>query len=289
MVTVQQEEKYTISENWLEGRYGFTRYWESSPRHGVPIVLIHGYGGLIEHWWRVIRPLASQHTLYLVDLYGFGYSSILKTSPSKEFWADQVADLISKVLPDKAVVVGHSMGGVVATQVALDYPDFVQGLVLVDSTGLPEMNEAATPVERLIMGAIRAPLIGEVMGGLLSNPESVRHSLLSAYHRKEMVTPALIEAFSRPLRRNGGVASYLAASRAFERMLLDMKLGAIPAPTLIIWGAEDISLSPSHASLLKQRFFPDAQIQIIPDAGHCPFDEVPDAFCDALLPWIKNS
>lgn len=279
---------HTIYERWLEGKHGLIRYWESSPHQGTPIVLIHGYGGLIEHWWRIMRPLAQHHTIYALDLYGFGYSSRLRVEPSKEVWADEVADLISKVLPDPAVVVGHSMGGVIAAQVARDYPDFVRGLVLVDSTGIKESEGNSSPIERIIVGAIRAPILGEMLSGLLSNKESIRQSLLSAYHRKDRVTPALIESFSRPLRQPGRVNSYLAASRAFERLMLNIQPGEVRAPTLILWGAEDIPLPPYQASLIKQRMFPDADIHIIPDAGHCPFDETPEEFCTILLDWMKT-
>jgi pimeloyl-ACP methyl ester carboxylesterase len=281
--------QYAIYEHWLEGRHGVTRYWESSPQQGVPIVLVHGYGALIEHWWRVMRPLAQVHTVYALDLYGFGYSSRLRRSPSKELWADQVADLVCKVLPSPAIVVGHSMGGVVAAQVAYNYPEFVRGLVLVDSTGLRESGEPTTFIERLLMGAIRTPLVGEMMSGVLSGRESVRQSLLAAYYRKNMVTPALVEAFLRPLQQPGSVQSYLAVSRAFERLLLDMEPGAVQSPTLIVWGAEDRSPPPSHASLLKQRVFPDAELRLMAGAGHCPFDELPEDFCEVLLSWIGQS
>jgi pimeloyl-ACP methyl ester carboxylesterase len=279
---------YAIYEHWLEGNHGYTRYWESVPQQAIPIVLIHGYGGLIEHWWRVMRPLAQRYTVYALDLFGFGYSSRLQVAPSKEFWADQVADFIHAVVPGPAIVVGHSMGGVVATQLTYTYPQFVRGLVLVDSTGLRESNEVSSPIERLIVGAIRAPLLGELMGSILSGKETVRQSLLAAYHRKEMVTPALVEAFSKPLSQPGGVASYLAASRAFEQLILDVPLGAIQTPSLIIWGAEDRPLPPAHAQILKQRVVPEAEIHLLADAGHCPFDEVPDAFCAGLCAWIDQ-
>jgi pimeloyl-ACP methyl ester carboxylesterase len=279
---------HAIYEHWLEGNHGFTRYWESVPHQGIPVVLIHGYGGLIEHWWRVMRPLAQHYTVYALDLFGFGYSSRLQVAPSKEFWADQVADLISKVVPGPAIVVGHSMGGVVATQLAYNYPQFLRGLVLVDSTGLTESSEPSSLIERILVGAIRAPLLGEMMGGILSGKETVRQSLLAAYHRKEMVTPALIEAFSKPLSQPGGVASYLAASRAFARLILDVPAGAIQTPTLIIWGEEDQSLPFAHAHILKERILPQADIHMLADAGHCPFDEVPEEFCQVLAAWIDR-
>ncbi|NTW97679.1 MAG: alpha/beta hydrolase, partial [Oscillochloris sp.] len=55
---------------------------------------------------------------------------------------------------------------------------------------------------------------------------------------------------------------------------------------LLIWGAEDRSIPPSDAEAIKQRVIPQAELAILPDLGHCPFDEDPEAFCGALLPWL---
>lgn len=280
--------RYSITERWLEGEHGLMRYWQSEPQHGLPVLLIHGYGALIEHWRQVMRPIVRQHTLYALDLYGFGYSARPTLRPSKELWADQVADLVSQVLPAPAVVVGHSMGGMVAAQFAHDYPQLLRGLVLVDSTGLAEPATSPTAMDHAFFNLARAPGVGEAIAGLVGNPWGVRQGLLSAYYRKELVTAELIETFSAPLRQRGGLSSYLAVTRAFEHFFLELQPGSINVPTLLIWGAEDRSVPPSLATYFKQQLLPHAEICILPDSGHCPFDETPEAFCAALLPWIAR-
>lgn len=284
------ESRYSISEYWLNGKHGPMRYWKSEPDHGVPVVLIHGYGALIEHWRRVMRPIAREHTLYALDLYGFGASSYPRATPSKELWAAQIAEFLRTVVQKPAIIVGHSVGGMVAAQTAHDDPDLLRGLVLVNSTGLPDNRDAVmSPMDRLFFEMVRSPILGELLAEVYTNPWGVRQGLMQAYYRKEQVTPELVNAFSKPLQRPGGGRFYLAASRALDNVFLDINHGGITMPTLLIWGTEDISLPPTQVARFKQHLVPDAEVAFISESGHCPFDETPEAFSDALLSWIQRT
>jgi pimeloyl-ACP methyl ester carboxylesterase len=278
----------TIVERWFEGRYGAVRYWESAPQRGLPILLIHGYGAMIEHWRAIMRPIAEQHTLYALDLHYFGRSAIPAEPPSRQLWADQIAEFIAGVCPGPAVVVGHSMGGMVAAQLAINYSFLVRGLVLTAATGLNDPSNQPSAFDNLVFAVARAPGIGETLAGIVANDRGARQGLLSAYHRKERVTPELIEQFAAPLRRPGGPAAYLAVTRTFPRLFLEAERGAISAPTLLIWGAEDRSVPPALAAYFQRTLIPQATITMIPNSGHCAFDETPEAFLDALLPWIAE-
>jgi pimeloyl-ACP methyl ester carboxylesterase len=279
--------KFEIREEYHSGPDGFMRVWKSSPVQGLPVLLIHGYGALIEHWRPIMRPIASEHTLYAIDLYYFGYSARPSGRPSRERWAAQAAAFIRDVIGQPAVVIGHSMGGVVSVHLARAYPEQVQALVLVNSSGAQLQARPLNAFDRLMLDAIGSPFIGEALAGVFGNRWGVRQGLLSAYHRKECVTPELVETFSGPLRRYGA-GSYLKVSREFTNLVLDLKPGEIRQPTLLIWGAEDRSIPPAHAEIIKQRMIPHAEIKIIPDSGHCPFDETPQAFLDILLPWLRQ-
>ncbi len=278
---------FEIREEYRSGPDGLMRAWISSPKQGLPILLIHGYGALIDHWRPVMRPIASEHTLYAIDLYYFGYSARPAGRPSRERWAAQAAAFIRDTIGQPAVVVGHSMGGVVSAQLARAYPELVQALVLANSSGAQLQARPLSATDRLMLDAIGSPLIGEALAGIFANRWGVRQGLLSAYHRKERVTPELVDTFSGPLRRFGG-SSYLKVSREFANLVLDLKPGDITVPTLLIWGAEDRSIPPAHAEIIKQRMIPHAEIAIIPDSGHCPFDETPTEFLDILLPWLRR-
>lgn len=288
MSTPETTVRRSISERYLEGQRGPMRYWESAPAQGLPVLLIHGYGAMIEHWRPVMRPLAERHTLYALDLYSFGRSAIPAEPPSRQLWAEQAAELIAAVCPGPAVVVGHSMGGMVACQLAHDYPQLVRGLVLVASTGLNDPQNQPSELDNAIFSVLRADGVGELLAGLVGNSWGARQGLLSAYYRKDRVTPELVAQFAAPLARPGGARAYLAVTRAFPRMFLEIEKGAITAPALLIWGEHDRSLPPPLAEYFKRTLLPQAEIAVIPESGHCPFDETPEAFLDVLLPWVER-
>jgi pimeloyl-ACP methyl ester carboxylesterase len=277
-----------IHEHWLNGRKGKTRYWLSEPRQGQPLLLIHGYGALIEHWRRLMPLLQEQHTVCAFDLHNFGYSSPLNGQPSGKAWAQQAAQIIESVLQEPPIVIGHSMGGMVAAQLAHDYPQLVRGLVLTNSVGLPP-ERSPNALEQAFIGMVRAPVLGEILAEVVTNSWAVKRGLQSAYYNQEQVTPDLVEAFSGPLRKRGGPKAYLAVSRSFGQYQLDFAPGTVQQPTLLIWGEHDRSMPATQAEKFRQRFLPQAQISIIPDSAHCPFDEVPQAFADVVLPWIDTA
>lgn len=281
---------HSISEYWLEGLYGPMRYWHSAPRHGLPIFLIHGYGGMIEHWRSVMRPIAQHHSVIAPDLYFFGQSAIPYVQPSRHLWSDQIAELIAEVAHGPAILIGHSMGGMVAAQTAHDYPKLVRGLVLVNSTGLNGPKNLPLPIDfdDLFRNVMQSPGIGEMFANLLGNTIGARQGLFSTYHRKERITPELIEQFSAPLRRKGGREAYLAVSRTFPELFLNFQKGDVSVPTLLIWGERDTSVPPKVATAFKNSLFPQAEISFIPESGHCPFDETPEEFCNILLPWLAQ-
>lgn len=287
-MTSTTETRYSITEHFLDAPYGPTRYWASEPKQGYPILLVHGYGALIEHWRPIMRPLARTHTLYALDLYYFGYSARPSSvKPSKELWAAQLATFIEQVIKEPTVVVGHSMGGIAVAQLARDYPQLVRSLVLVCSSGMLNPERPPSPTDQLLFNITSAPLFGELIAGVFANEWGVRQGLLAAYYRKEKVTQELVDAFSGPLRKYGG-SSYLAVTRSFNSFILDIKPGEVTVPTMLLWGAEDRSIPPMIAPYFKERMLPQAEIQIIPKSGHCPFDETPEDFCNILLPWMTR-
>jgi pimeloyl-ACP methyl ester carboxylesterase len=274
-----------MEEHTLDGPYGIVRYWIARERRGLPLLLIHGYGALIEHW-QCLLPLLHEHTPCAIDLYNFGYSARLNVAPTLEAWIEQAAHVIEHVLGEPAVVVGHSLGGMVTARLALDYPHLVRSIVLVNSMGLP--MQQPSPFEHALFGAIRAPVVGDLLANVIANSWAVRRGLKHAYHNPKTVTPELVEAFSGPLRKPGGARGYLAVTRALHKLALDVQPGDIQQSALLVWGQEDQAMPADLAARFHREIVPQAKVQIIPETGHCPFDENPQVFAGALLPWLSR-
>jgi pimeloyl-ACP methyl ester carboxylesterase len=282
------EDTYRIAERWLHGPHGPVRYHVSSARPGPPLVLLHGFGAMIEIWHRALRCIAPTCTCYVPDLYGFGYSAALHR-PDKRVWVEQVAALLREVVREPAVLVGNSLGGMVAAEVARACPQQVRALVLVDSTGLAGTGRLYSRFERFFYRIVQTPGIGEVLAGVLGRPFGVRQFLLALYYRKEQITPRFVATLSGPFRRPHTAAFCLRVLRDFESLALAVRPGDITAPVLLLWGEHDPVLPPLMAYRLQSEMLPHADIRIIPQSGHCPFDETPEAFCATLLTWLDST
>ncbi|MGQ9896371.1 MAG: alpha/beta fold hydrolase [Acidobacteriota bacterium] len=265
-----------VTETFWYWRYGRIRVWETDPHpSGHAIVLLHGYGAMVEHWRKNIPALAADATVYAIDLLGFGKSDMPNVHYSARLWGEQVRDFLDARRLKKVTLFGHSMGGLVAAQFAHDYPDRTAGLVLVDPSGYPPR----TPPDalfRILRFAAENPVLRDVSYWLFATPDIARQGLASAYFNPDAITPDLVEAFVAPLRQPGAKYSYLAVARQPDDFFVKAPNG-IPAPTLIVWGGRDRLLPPG---LLKpfRELIPHAECVVIPDTGHCPQDETPAVF-----------
>ncbi len=77
-------------------------------------------------------------------------------------------------------------------------------------------------------------------------------------------------------------------TRNAENLIITLKAGEYSGPALLIWGEEDQSIPPSDAAKIKELVLPQAEIRLLTQSGHCPFDETPEAFLDVLLPWLAE-
>jgi pimeloyl-ACP methyl ester carboxylesterase len=282
-----------MQEHWLQGAHGSIRCQASTQQHGLPLLLIHGYGAPLEHWNRVLPLLQAQHTPYMFDLYNFGFSAGLNTTPRKEIWSAQAAHVIQQLIGQPVVAVGHSMGGMVAAQLAYEYPHLVRALVLVNSAG-QSITSPIAPFQQNLFGLKLETALLPGMGQLLQGFEQatgswvMQQSLRTSYYRQDRITPDLVEAFSAPLRKPGRLEEYMAVLNEGERLVLDFPPGAVQQPSLIIWGGADYAMPPVMATTFRWSLLPEAELHIIPQTGHSPFDEDPHAFCEVLQPWLAK-
>jgi pimeloyl-ACP methyl ester carboxylesterase len=211
---------------------------------GPPVVLLHGGGGDSRQWLPNLEALARHHLVYAPDLPGFGSSRPLLDSYSLPSLASFVTSFLEAVELDTVALVGHSMGGGTALSLALESPQRVEKLVLVNSLGLGE--EIALWVRLLCLPTIPRAL------SRLTRALVRRSSLLSPIHDAQ-----------RKLGRQ------IAGLRG-QRTVWTHRLKELRVPTLLVWGKRDLYLPVAHAYAASQ-LIPDCQLHIWDNCGHSPY------------------
>jgi pimeloyl-ACP methyl ester carboxylesterase len=236
---------------------------------GPAVVIIHGIGGHKEDWTSLIEALSPGHTVYAIDMIGFGASSKTPAEITINTQAAAVIALLDAAHIKKADLVGNSVGGWVSAMIAASHPDRVGRLILVDAAGFKAMFEGPPPVNFY-------PQSVEDMAKLLS---FVRHD--PATHTREFAEIALACA-----QASGDAET---AERVGNGMFISERLedlaDRIVAPTLVIWGAQDKLFPPVIADLVAGHI-KGAQKILIQDASHFPQLDNASAFNAAVAGFL---
>lgn len=230
---------------------------------GRPVVLVHGAGGRAEVWARQIGGLADVARLVAVDLPGHGGTGAGGCRRVEDY-AAWVLGLLDALGLDRAVLVGHSMGGAIVQTLALGYPERVAGLVLVGTGG-------RLRVQPRILDLFRdgSPEGAELVTGLAYSPKTPPEAVVEA-ERAFRETPTAVT-----------LGDFLACD-GFDAMA---RLSGVTAPTLVVVGADDRLTPPKYAAYLA-RTIPGARLVEIEAAGHFPQLEQPGAVNQALRAFL---
>lgn len=264
-----------------------TRYWTQGARGSV-VLLVHGLGGFIENWQPSFTALAAQHRVYALDLPGHG----LTDKPSSASYgvpelAAFVKEFITTLGLGQVNLVGHSLGGAIAIQLALQHPDVVTRLVIVDSVGL---GKEAALAHRLLT----VPVLGEI----LSRPSrsGTARTIKMFIRDPANLTDEVIDVHYRMWAQPGSQQALLKAVRQtfnFSGQRQEMYgpivsgLPSLKVPTLVVWGRQDATMPVSHAQVAAQRI-PNARVEILDDCGHNVMLEQPKAFNALLTEFLAD-
>lgn len=261
---------------FLEIRKKFRiHYLDPNPGGTKPLILLHGLGvtgdswaiqfpGLIQSGFRILAP----------DARGFGRSSYPGVC-SVPLMAADIVSLLKDLDAHPATVAGISMGGTTALQLALDYPQFVEKLVLVNTFA------ALRPryISEWWYFLVRFILIHTV--GLQTQARFVSKRLFphpEQGYLRQILYEQIMQADPQ---------GYRAAMRALARFDVRSRISSLRAPTLVITGAEDTTVHPKYQRKLVE-CIPGAKQVIIPEAGHGVIVDNPEAFLDALLAFLNS-
>ena len=258
-----------------------THYIESG--QGDPVLLLHGFFFDTHLWDQNIDALASQYKVYALDMWGFGYSTRQNLDFGYPLYARQVQLFMDALNIPRAHLVGQSFGGGTSIQFALNNPERVDKIVLVDPAVLPNKLP--------IMGQIaNLPGIGEVLFGLNSN--FMRRMTLgnTFIHKKEIITDEFFEKVTRFQKVAGSTPILLKIlRRQFFHTLEDQafQLGTMDIPILITAGRQSAGI-PIALSIKLQEVLLGSQLEILEQAGHCPNVDAPEQFNALALEFLKS-
>ena len=261
------------------------------------LVLVHGFGGSTFGWRAVMAPLAARgwHVIAL-DLPGFGLSAKLWSADyGHEAQARFVLATMDQLGVERAVIVGHSMGGNVVAWVAALAPERVAGLALIDAaivnpaavsqasgTSPAAALLALPPLRRLGRIAVRSAFSEATFGTLLRSAFAVQAAASSTTIAGYAVSARLPDW---DLALLGIIRD--AGKNALPRPLSEILAnGGAPIRAFILWGASDSWVPPAAGEALHAQL-PDATYVVLPGIGHVPFEEDPAAFIAALEDWLN--
>jgi pimeloyl-ACP methyl ester carboxylesterase len=249
---------------------------------GKPVVLIHGLGSRWQIWIETIPTLAREYRVIALDLPGFGSSQMPEEEISISLFADTVDALCEELDTGPAAIVGHSMGGHTAAELALRHPQRVERLVLLGAAGvstsdvLPQLGLAFLTGLQLV-----APKHPTAQLRMLRRPK-LRHALFASIVRHPLrIDPAVLYEQMRGFPKEALVPSFAAITGYDFRERLE----EIEAPTLIMHGRED-ALVPLADATEYERHLHNSRTVIFDDTGHCPNIERPRRFNEELLRFL---
>ncbi|MBU6229679.1 MAG: alpha/beta fold hydrolase [Cyanobacteria bacterium REEB459] len=271
------------------------RYW-FHPGPGRPdqpaLLLIHGFGANLNQWRQNLAPLSQVAPVYALDLLGFGDTEKPPTLYSAELWAAQVQDFMAAVINRPVILVGHSLGALVALTVAHQQPAQLSRLILVTLPLAAARQDLvagwiahiAFTVERLVA----TPLLIRPLFQLVRQRACLRWVLGRVYLDADRVDDELLSLFALPPRQPGAARAlcYLVRSRCnpdFSPSIQAM-LRHLALPTLLLWGDRDRVLPVAMASALED-LSPNLTLKYLKGAGHCLYDEDGDSFNQWVRHW----
>ena len=243
--------------------------------NGPALVLLHGWGLNSAVWHQVTESLSKRHTLYLVDLPGFGHSRELLLPAQLPLWADAVAEAI----PEPAAWLGWSLGGLVATQAAIRHPRRVTRLVTVASSPKFVADDDWRGIQPQVLADFQAQLANDFR-------DTLARFLAIQAMGSETARADIKQLQSVLAKRPEPAAAALAVGlELLAGEDLRSQLATIRQPFLRLYGRLD-GLVPRKTIGLVDQLAPESISEVLPKASHAPFISHPQVFLQRLADFL---
>lgn len=246
---------------------------------GRSIMLVHGFGDSGLSWTffaRIFRD--GDYRVIIPDLLGFGQSGRSATADYRyEAQSKRLFALLALLKASNVHLVGSSMGGGVVAMMAMQQPQLVASLTLMDSSGV---HYKTTELDQQLMSGNNFLLA--------KNPADFERMIdFASFTRPPMPRPVLDFLAERAVRDSSLHEKIFHQALFSDLNFLLLDLDRIKAPTFIIWGEKDRVLHPDNAKVFK-KYIADSRIQIFPNVGHLPMIEIPEISAFAVSQFIDT-
>ena len=289
-----------------------------TPEHGqkssVPaLVLVHGFGASGNHWRHNLPVLGKYTRTYALDLIGFGDSSQpqallpreqhgvdrAKSSQaliySFDLWGQQVSDFCNAIVQGPVLLVGNSIGGVVALRAAQLLEDRCKGVVLIDcAQRLMDDKQLATQpawmawIRPLLKTLVSQRWLSTALFRNAARPRVIRSVLKQAYPSGNNIDDQLVELLYKPTQRPGAAEAFRGFINLFNDHLAPDLLDHLQQPVDLIWGQKDPWEPVAEAQEWAKRFSCIQSLKILTNVGHCPHDESPEQVNNELINILER-
>jgi pimeloyl-ACP methyl ester carboxylesterase len=254
---------------------------------GPPVLFVHGLSGAWQNWLENIQAFAEHHRVVAVDLPGFGSSPMPSWELTIPNYGRFLRDFCERVGIERCSVIGNSMGGFIATEVAISEPERVDELVLVSAAGITWARARREPAAMLgRVGMAAAPLALRIQTSGMRRPRLRKIAFHGVFFdplglRREMLWENFVPAMNSP--------GYLDAMTNLMGYDIRHRLEEIGVPTLIVWGRNDRVVPVPAALAYEKRIGDNAELAIFDRCGHVPQIERPVRFNRVVGDFLERS
>lgn len=245
----------------------------------LPILLLHGFDSSLMEFRRLFPKLTPTTETFAVDFFGFGLTDRPLDIPvTPENIKTHLYGVWQQLIKRPIILVGASMGGAVAIDFALTYPEIVHKLVLLDSAGF-----AGGPA----MGKLMIPPLDRLAAAFLSNVKVRQKISENAYYDRRLASEDALYCSMLHLAHPNWSKALISFTKSGGYNFLNSRISEITQPTLIIWGEEDKILGTKDATKFEKTI-PDSKLVWIPESGHVPHLEKSDLTAEAILSYFDH-
>jgi pimeloyl-ACP methyl ester carboxylesterase len=279
-VSSSQSKYLTATDRFIDIAGARLRVREEGPTDGPVIILLHGFTFSLETWDGWAQELSKTYRVIRYDLLGHGLTG---PDPQKRYAPQERAaflqDVMDALAVNKAHIVGNSLGGLIAWRFAVNNPERVDRLILMDAGAYP-MNGVTD---------IPAPVPPAIETFLRTAPEQgVRASMKFLYADSASITDERIALARDMMRREGNGDAFVEHLREFTLPDPNPDLARISAPVLVMWGRQD-KLIPVDHGLRMEAAIADARLIIYDDAGHVPQEEISETTVRDAISFLNEA